>query len=71
MSSSAMLRKLLRRFDLPEEQPRPKMFTPFPKDSGDAWTGCGLHGVVGEPNSCNGRENLPKLAAGAGVPPPR
>jgi hypothetical protein len=36
MSSSAILRKLVRRFDLPEEQPRPKMFTPFPNDSGDA-----------------------------------
>jgi len=35
-SSSAMLRKLLRRFDLPEAQPTPKMFTPFPNDSGDA-----------------------------------
>lgn len=50
-SSSLMLRKLLRRFDLPEEQPKPKILTPLPNDSGDALATCGLHGVVGDPNS--------------------
>lgn len=67
-SSSVTLRKLLRRVRLPLLGRVPKMLTPLPNDSGDAFTACGLQGVVGEPNSCCGRVNFPHPFAGAGVP---
>lgn len=40
------------------------MLTPLPKDSGELLKACGLKGVVGEPNSCWGREMRPLACAG-------
>ena len=48
-SSSLILRKL-ERLLVPVLDP--KILTPLPKDSGEALIAWGLHGVVGEPNSC-------------------